>query len=753
MFASMTAFALISAQPGALAQNNQPSQAGISGGDGLSLSTTDETLFRADEVIHHSDLGVTVLRGDVEIAQAGRVLTADTVSYNRASNTLTASGNVVMMQPDGTVAFSTYIEITSDGFKNGVIENIRLLLTDDARVAANGARRSDGNRTEMSKAVYSPCEVCREDPDQSPLWQLKARRITHDDQERLLQYEDVWLEVGGVPVLYSPYFQHYDPRVERKSGLLVPTFGSTGGLGQFVQPRYFWAYAPDKDLTLQPILASSGDGIMSARYRQRLDNGDVNADFSLGKLDPVLGEDNDDAIAGETELSGRQWRGHIRAEAAYNLNETWRTGLNLNRATDASYSRAYPLFGLGSSQLVSKANVEGFRRRNYATTELLSIQSLRTNETTNSREQDVMPRLLYSGMGEADRLGGRWQFESAGRFLAVKDDDDLHRFTVEPGYGLTKTSSLGFKTDILTTVTANGYVIEHDTNRRSDEKTYEFEGIVVPKASAKLSYPFVRYGERNTQTITPILFGVTSPKVDTPDNVRLEDTIAFELDELNVLSHDRLNGGDAIDSGSRAAAALRYDYAFADKFQVDTILARMLAETENEDLNRRVGLTQSSDDWVGMISMSHRDYGSLDYRFRTKDLYLKTIRRQEVNWSVGPEYLRASGNYTFVDQDTNDALLDDEEFYSLGLSGSFEAAAPCESGAATWRYNASVTRDISADATRGVAGQISWGNECSTVALNVQRTYTEVLGRGATLDSFLLRVNLKTLGEVETSLY
>ncbi|MCR9219921.1 MAG: LPS assembly protein LptD [Alphaproteobacteria bacterium] len=733
VLAGAAALALLSAGPGA-----DPARA-QQAADGVSLSQSEETLFRADEVVHHSELGVTVLRGGVEIAQAGYVLTADTVSYNREADTLTASGDVVLMHPDGTVFFSTYTEITSDGFKNGVIENLRILLTDNARLAASGARRSDGNTTEMARAVYSPCDVCREDPTRAPLWQLKARRVTHDEQDYLLKYEDVWLEVAGVPVLYSPYFQHYDSRVERKSGFLPPSFGSTSGLDRFVQPRYFWAFAPDKDVTIEPVFGSTGDVIAAAQYRQRFNRGFIDADFSLGDLDPVQSSDGDDAIAGEELLDGRKARGHIRAQGAYHIDETWRASLDLNRLTDPSFGRAYPLFGLPDTQAVSRASLEGFRTRNYASAQMLSIQSLRTELPPNYREQDVIPRLAYNGVGAADRFGGRWQFDTEARFLSVENDDDLHRVTVTPGYGLTRTSPWGFKFDGLATVQANGYAIERDFNRSAgDTKTFELEGMVVPKASAQVSYPFVRSGPATTQTITPLMFGVLAPSVDPPDAVRFEDAVTFELDELNVLSHDRLNGNDAIDSGSSVAAGLQYGLGWGD-ISVDATLARMLSAESNDEMDRRTGLGTFGNDWVGALDVDHVDYGGVSYRFRTDDLGFETARRQILNVALGPTYLRAIGNYTFVDNAVFGDSVADSEFYSAGFEG-------VQGG---WTYSAGVNRDVTADATRSISASLGWFNECVFVKGTFARSFTEVNGRGQTFDGFLVNITLKTLGDYD----
>ena len=101
--------------------------------------------------------------------------------------------------------FAQYIELTDD-FKNGIVKQLRILLADKSRFAAVKGTRRDGNRTVMRRAVYSPCEPCKDDPKRPPVWQLKAEKIVHDQTEQEITYRDAFLEFFGVPVAYSPYF-------------------------------------------------------------------------------------------------------------------------------------------------------------------------------------------------------------------------------------------------------------------------------------------------------------------------------------------------------------------------------------------------------------------------------------------------------------------------------------------------------------------------------------------------------------------
>ena len=168
------------------------------------LSSELPVLMLADEINYDEELKTVVAKGKVEIVQGERTLLADTVSYNQKTDTVSASGNIVLHEPSGEVIFAEYVELTEE-LKNGLIERIRVLLKDESRFAANSAVRRDGNKTRMKLAVYSPCKLCEENPEAPPLWQLKAERVEHDQEDRKIRYKDVFLEMWGVPVAYAPY--------------------------------------------------------------------------------------------------------------------------------------------------------------------------------------------------------------------------------------------------------------------------------------------------------------------------------------------------------------------------------------------------------------------------------------------------------------------------------------------------------------------------------------------------------------------
>src|SRR3546814_70430 len=167
-----------------------------------------------------------------------------------------------------------FVELTGDR-KEGFIRDIRVLLADNTRIAAASGTRTGGNRTEFSKGVFSPCELCRDDPTRPPLWQLKANEVVHDQVAHDIIYYDAWLEFFGIPVLYTPYLRHPDSTVDRRSGFLAPTFGTGDFLGYAYGQPYFWAIDDTKDLTVAPLVSSEQGINLTGEYRQLFTNGEL----------------------------------------------------------------------------------------------------------------------------------------------------------------------------------------------------------------------------------------------------------------------------------------------------------------------------------------------------------------------------------------------------------------------------------------------------------------------------------------------
>lgn len=288
------------------------------------VSSNNETnsLIYADEVIHEKDLDLIVAKGNVEIIRNGRVLLADVVTYNKKTDLLTASGNVKIQEPKGDIIFLDYAELSSD-FKDGFVNHVRMLFSDDARLIASRAKREQGELTHFDNPVYSPCNLCKNDPSKPPLWQIKARHAEWDESKENIYYTDSFLEMFGWPAFYIPYFSHPAPNVKRRTGLLAPSFSYTSDLGASLTVPVFFVLSEDKDLTLSPTFFTKKLFMLQAEYRQRFERGEFSISGSM-----TSGEEIRDQLLKDrpkTKESGKK-RWHVFSKTRYEFTKHIRGG-------------------------------------------------------------------------------------------------------------------------------------------------------------------------------------------------------------------------------------------------------------------------------------------------------------------------------------------------------------------------------------------------------------------------------------------
>ncbi len=246
---------------------------GVSARETLKTENTNSPAFiEADAMSYDQKTGIVIAEGHVEIIQSGRMLLADKVVYNQKTNQVDAFGDISLLESDGTTLFAEEVELR-DGLKEGVIKYFSARMEKDAVFVADSATRVVGNKTILERAVYSPCPVCKEDAGGEPMWQIKSRKVTIDEDEQRVEHNHTFFEVYGLPVLYSPYFSHATPGADRKSGFLLPSYGSRSGLGEFIEVPYYYNIAPERDATVNVQYFTDVDPVLSAEYRALTDTG------------------------------------------------------------------------------------------------------------------------------------------------------------------------------------------------------------------------------------------------------------------------------------------------------------------------------------------------------------------------------------------------------------------------------------------------------------------------------------------------
>lgn len=594
-----------------------------------------EIYFSANEMENNRELETITAIGDVNIIREGLTLNADKVIYNQKDDIVTAVGNVRMIDAENNVLFSDYV-VLSNQMSQGEMENIKIIMKDESRIAARRIRTMPNKNKIMNNAVYSPCDVCTANPN--PLWQLKARKIKHDAESQNVYYKDATLEIKGIPVFYTPFLSHPDPEVKRRSGFMIPGFGSSSYLDGYLQPKYFWNISPHEDLTISPIISAKRGVIADADYRRYFDRGYLHTQGSVMR-------DNDK----------EETRGNLYVKSRYELNDYWVSDLDLNYVSDSMYLKDLSLPKKEDAWLTSSAKLQGFDNRNYAAVEAyyykLISYDLRVLDVQEFRRRKydkpyALPLISYENVSDPGAYGA--YFKNTFDFASILRDQDVstQRMSMINSWNLPYTSPYGEKYRMVASVKSDAYYVDNYTNPDNKKFTGEV-GRVFPQLGLEWKMPFVRATDTSRHIVEPVVVAVAAPKAGNKINkIPNEDSQYAELDDTNVLDIDRYAGYDRNDTGSRISYGINWNSYGTVIGRTQAFIAQSYKFSEDEsfapsDYNKRFS------DYVGRIYANPNRYLDMNYRFRLDkdDLDMKY---SELSARIGPEILNAYVSYIYL---------------------------------------------------------------------------------------------------------
>ena len=697
--------------------------------------------FAADSMQNDEQRKIVTARGNVEMDQAGRKLRADEVVYDVRRDVVHARGNVVLTDEDGNVHRANELTLT-DEMQNGTVDHLRTTVADGSRFWAEQGERHQTpdapKTTTMKRAAYTPCVACKNDPDSTPPWQLSASEVTHKEDEQRVVYRNATLDIWGVPVLYTPYFSHSDGTVEQKSGFLTPGAGYKSDQGLMISNSYYWAIDPYQDATFGITAMTEQAPLFFGEYRRRFNNASIKMDGGVTYSDRTEWQ-NGQEVYKDDEL-----RGHIFAEGLWDINDQWRSGLNVEYASDDQYMRQYDFSS--KDVLENELYVERFSGRDYAVGRVMSFQDVRIGEDRADQPR-VLPEIQANFLGNPGQLlGGRWSLDLSTLGLQRDSDgQDMNRAVAQTGWQRRFVSGLGLLTTVDLLLRGDVYyTADRDAaptgSGRSGEGS-ETRGFA--QAHMVSSYPVVKTMESAQLVVEPIVALTVAPNINSASsNIPNEDSLDVQLDASNIFEADRFPGLDRIEDQSRVTYGARTGVYGYEGSKAEIFLGQSYRFDEGGNpFPQGSGLSEQSSDLVGQISASYKARFALDYRFQLDSESFASERHEVAGQAVfgavtlGSRYLYAKG---IEDTDLSAEREQIQGWASYKISD-------------RWSTSAYTVHDLGDDPGLRRAG---WGldyiGQCFNVSGMIQRNLTND-STGESHTEAMLRIGLKNLGEFAIS--
>ena len=594
-------------------------------------------VVEAKELVNDENKDTITANGDVRIYYNGRFLEADHVVYDRKTGRVFAQGHATLVETDGSVIHAELFDFTDD-FKNGFIESLQADTPDNTHFSAPRGEETAGASMVFDDGSYTACEACKDDSTKPRMWQLNAKRIIRDEVEKVIYYEDATFELLGTPIAYFPFLSGPDPTKKRQTGFLAPELNygvATLGLG--VGLPFFWAIAPDMDLTITPTYFTQQGPFLTAEFRQRFETGNY-----MIHLEGTHVGDPGVFPPPPAGAADRTWRGEARSTGQFAINDEWKYGWDVTALSDRYFLQDYKRYiGLNENfffrESSSTAYLTGQGDRSYFDMRGFYFQALSPNDvqkqqpithpiTDYNRVFDINPANAF-GLGGQLEVDANFTSTSA----SIANYELVQPRTLDAVYGLYTvcqvyspaanpyqsgcllrgvggdyqhaTASAAWKEKFIDPVGGvwtpfafgrffGSYL---DYNQTGSFDAYNnaaqpipngaqnlflksdqvFRGQALPGVGAEWRYPLLaRFGEFGSLVLEPIGQVVARPNESSVPSLVNMDAQSFVFDDTNLFEWSKYSGYDRYETGVRVNYGGQASMTFANGAFANALLGQ-----------------------------------------------------------------------------------------------------------------------------------------------------------------------------------
>ncbi len=588
----------------------------------------------ADTITQSKDETKIEAIGNVQARNKSRRISADKLIYDRSTGVVTAVGNVVVVNPDGSNSFASEL-IIDDEMTNGVINDFASRYPNGGIVASKKAIKLDGNKNTLTNVVYTACPVCEK--NKNPTWQVKAKQATQDEVNKSISYKDVVFSVEGIPLAYFPYFRHGDPTAGRQSGFLQPIPGRSSRLGANWEQPYLFVIDKYSDLTISPMVAEYVNPLLNAKYRRKFYSGLLSLEGSITK-EQKFGlvrrkDDKANYLYGESD-----WRGSIFGSGDFKINENSRWGFGVENASDDLYLMRYSIAGQGivrgpirgaGTRLINQLYVETKHSDFYARILGASFQDLIPGERRKNTPQ-VSPNLEIIKNWEIGPINGRLDTNLNAVYLNRNSD---RQDTTRVSGGLRWSGQ---------TIIASGIVFEpsfysslnyynYSNQRNANNINIGSNNFTQFRTSAgfDLRYPLAKYTNNLRLSIEPKASFKYSKISSENRYISNEDSVGIENTANTYFLAVRNSVYDAWDNGNKATLGVNFGAANPNNFGVNLFVGKEYRSKIN-NFERSTNLDRKNGDWVSSFDININDNLSLQSNINIDAEDLKLVRTEVI---------------------------------------------------------------------------------------------------------------------------
>ena len=748
----------------------------------------DIIYLEADSLINNENDGVLIASGQVIGKYQERTLRAEKVVYTLATGVVIASGNVVLIDPNGSTQYASKLELSNE-LETGTATDFTARQVGNGLTSAAFATRTENGEIELYNAYYTACKLCKEKgKTKKPSWRIKARKVRQDKKTRTFRYNSALLEIGGLPLFWTPYLAHPDPSAERSSGFLTPFVGVTSSKGFNIRAPYYWAINEYTEATLTPNLYQNVNPMMKYQFIRKFNTGALSVDGSLtysSFFDRDGNEFNPDDFQNPSQVpTGKKLRSHTFIKGLFSPSKTWSYGFGLELSSDDDYLNRYNLeeaserFGVYNPvgrRNTSQAFIVGQQEDFRFSASTVGYQDLRSNFIENvgtglitvsepdDRELPILaPKIEVEKYWTDPIFKGR--IKGYGDLTALTRDigNNYLRGTAGIDYSKNTVTAVGLELKTFLNSRYDFYKIKPEDKTNANYDSIEFQRN-LGQVGFDARYPFIKRGKNINLIVEPRVqltnsFG--SSKLSKFQAYQDSSMItSINPTEINYLStqqdgqdidltasllwqSNKSTGFDFWESGLRAdiGASLIAD---AGNSSAQLFIGRSYAENSENDFSEGSGLFNKKSDIVSNLELDINKNLSIVTRVRYDDNKNK-LRRLDSSLNYRSKYINTNLRYyrlnSSINSNFNNGAPNQEVNGDININIS-----------KNWSLGYSAARDIDLKIMRNQRFSVKFNDDCTLVEVFYAKnnfnsaSFTNVTRNTSGLG---IRISLLTLGSM-----
>ncbi|MBI5971382.1 MAG: LPS-assembly protein LptD [Deltaproteobacteria bacterium] len=492
----------------------------------------------ADFITYDKAADTYTARGSVVILQDKMTLTANEARLNVTTGMADAAGNVEVFDVAGSTLKADSLTMNINE-KTSVAVHARIFYKKDNIHLRGKVIKKTGPEDYTSDGLtYTTCDCA---DDETPAWDFEASGAT----VTIGEYMTAWnarFHIMGVPVLYSPYVSLPMKR-ERQSGFLQPKPGYSKLRGFVLKNSFFWAMTDNMDSTYYLDVETRrglGKGVEYRYIRNRKSNGEASFyHYKEKNIDRVRefrkGANN---LSRPKTAADNRWA--FKLKHLEDLGPGTTIKADINAVSDDEY---FLDFGRGQERTLESLESNVALSKNWSSYSL-SAQFRHFNNFLSAYDRDTLQMLPVMSLKNSNQRVAGGPFYLSGDYnyahFSRAEGMDGDRLDAHPRLSLPLSPGGWFDFTPSFAPRATWYLVKHDPHGRYAERYLYDVTVDMTTTFVKIYRPefesvkAIRHTFRPKLVYTYIPEAVQddTPKFDSIDFVAAANNLTYSLNSI-----------------------------------------------------------------------------------------------------------------------------------------------------------------------------------------------------------------------------